>query len=63
MQAKIFDFIPGKPFSTDNYLSAQTDSICKSNDLKLYNINPTPIEDIVPKYINNYNYDSFYSDL
>jgi len=62
MQAKIFDFIPGKPFSTDNYLSAQTDSICKSNDLKLYNINPTPIEDIVPKYINNYNYDSFYSD-
>ena len=34
----------------------------KSNDLKLYNINPTPIEDIVPKYINNYNYDSFYSD-
>ena len=62
MQAKIFDFIPGKPFSTDNYLSAQTDSICKSNDLKLYNINPTPIEDIVPKYINTYNYDSFYSD-
>ena len=62
MQAKIFDFIPGKPFSTDNYLSAQTDSICKSNDLKLDNINPTPIEDIVPKYINNYNYDSFYSD-
>ena len=28
IQARVFDFLPNKPFSTDNYLSAQTDSIC-----------------------------------
>ncbi|MAJ90786.1 MAG: epimerase [Legionellales bacterium] len=63
IQAKIFDFLPGKPFSTDNYLSAQIDSICKQNDLKIYDIKPTPLEDIVPSYLVKDNYDSFYSDL
>ena len=63
IQAKIFDFLPGKPFSTDNYLSAQIDSTCKHNDLKIYDIKPTPLEDIVPSYLVKDNYDSFYSDL
>ena len=25
------DFLPGKPFSTDNYLSLQLDSVCTRN--------------------------------
>ena len=58
-QARVFDFLPNKPFSTDNYLSAQTDSICKCNDLFRYNIKPTAIEDIVPQYLAGYH--SFYS--
>ncbi len=61
IQARIFDFIPGKPFSTDNYLSAQTNSICECNDLFRYNIKPTAIEDIVPHYLSDYEYSSFYS--
>tara|TARA_B100000586_G_scaffold235829_1_gene186391 strand:+ start:244 stop:1200 length:957 start_codon:yes stop_codon:yes gene_type:complete len=61
IQAKVFDFLPGKPFSTDNYLSAQTDSICECNDLFRYNIKPTAIEDIVPQYLSDYEYHSFYS--
>jgi NADH dehydrogenase len=61
IQARIFDFIPGKPFSTDNYLSAQTNSICECNDLFRYNIKPTAIEDIVPEYLSDYKYRSFYS--
>ena len=60
-QARVFDFLPNKPFSTDNYLSAQTDSICKCNDLFRYNIKPTAIEDIVPQYLAGYKYHSFYS--
>ena len=63
IQAKAFDFLPGKPFSTDNYLSAQIDSTCKHNDLKIYDIKPTPLEEIVPSYLVKDNYDSFYSDL
>ena len=61
IQAKIFDFLPGKPFSTDNYLSAQTDSICECNDLFRYNIKATAIEDVVPQYLSGYEYRSFYS--
>ena len=60
-QARVFDFLPNKPFSTDNYLSAQTDSICECNDLFRYNIKPTAIEDIVPQYLAGYKYNSFYS--
>ena len=60
-QARVFDFLPNKPFSTDNYLSAQTDSICECNDLFRYNIKPTAIEDIVPQYLAGYKYHSFYS--
>ena len=61
IQARVFDFLPNKPFSTDNYLSAQTDSICECNDLFRYNIKPTAIEDIVPQYLAGYKYHSFYS--
>jgi NADH dehydrogenase len=61
IQARIFDFVPGKPFSTDNYLSAQTNSICECNDLFRYNIKPTAIEDIVPHYLSDCKYRSFYS--
>jgi len=31
LQARIMEFVPGKPFSQDNYLSLQTDSVCKDN--------------------------------
>ena len=60
-QARVFDFLPNKPFSTDNYLSAQTDSICECNDLFRYNIKATAIEDVVPQYLSGYEYRSFYS--
>ena len=61
IQARVFDFLPNKPFSTDNYLSAQSDSVCECNDLFRYNIKPTAIEDIVPQYLAGYKYYSFYS--
>lgn len=60
IQATVFDFVPGKPFSTDNYLSAKTDSVCECNDLTRYNIQATAIESIVPQYLNNTSYRSAY---
>ena len=47
MQARFCDFVPGRPFSFDNYLSLQTDSVCDKND----SLCSTPIEDIAPRYI------------
>ncbi len=53
IQARIFDFIPGKPFSTDNYLSAKMASVCTENDLARFGITPTTIESVVPRFLNN----------
>ena len=53
IQAAIFDFVPGKPFSTDNYLSAKIDSICHHNDLHELDITPSTIQSIVPQYLSN----------
>ncbi len=62
IQAAMFDFIPGKPFSTDNYLSAQTDSVCDENDLAVYDIDPKTVESIVPTYLTYSSYRSHYTD-
>lgn len=55
MQAAVFDFVPGKPFSTDNYRSTSLDSICRNGgDLQqAFGITPTAIEAVVPTYLGN----------
>ena len=63
IQAAIFDFIPGKPFSTDNYLSAKIDSVCKVHDLARFDIDATAIESIVPQYLKHYSYRSHYTEF
>ena len=47
LQARFCDFVPGRPFSFDNYLSLQTDSVCDKSD----SLCSTPIEDIAPRYV------------
>ena len=61
LQAAVFDFVPGKPFSTDNYLSAQTDSVCEANDLARCAIEPAALESVVPGYLNRRSYRSVYA--
>ena len=51
MQAAIFDFVPGKPFSTDNYRSLVVDSVCSVNGLARLGIKPQPLAAIVPRYL------------
>lgn len=51
LQAKILQRVPGKPFSFDNYLSLQTDSVCGSNGLATLGIQATDIDAIVPMYL------------
>ncbi len=47
LQGKILGVLPASPFSTDNYLSLQTDSICDNPECRL----PTSINAVVPRYI------------
>ncbi len=51
LQAAICDFVPGKPFSTDNYRSLLVDSVCKVNGLARLGIKPQPLEAILPRYL------------
>lgn len=51
MQARVFDYFPGKPFSVDNYWSLQKDAVCAQNALTDFGIAPTAIDAIVPSYL------------
>jgi NADH dehydrogenase len=51
MQASLLQFAPGKPFTPDNYLSLQTDSVCTRNGLADIGITPTPMEPIAAQYL------------
>lgn len=51
LQARLLEFAPGKPFSMDNYLSLQVDSVCRDdNGLQQLDITPTALEAIMPRY-------------
>ncbi len=51
LQAAICEFVPGKPFSTDNYRSLLVDSVCKVNGLARLGIRPQPIDAVLPSYL------------
>jgi NADH dehydrogenase len=51
LQGAVMDFVPGKPFSSDNYLSLQTDNTSARNDLPDLGIKPRSIESVVPDYL------------
>jgi len=51
LQGFLMDFVPGKPFSTDNYLSLQTDNTSEENSLPRFGIHPRSIESVVPGYL------------
>lgn len=51
LQAAIMDFVPGKPFSTDNYRSLQVANLTADNALPKLDIRPASVEAIVPSYL------------
>ena len=51
LQAAVMDFVPGKPFSTDNYRSLQTPNTSDHNALPRFGISPRSIEAEVPGYL------------
>jgi NADH dehydrogenase len=51
LQAAAFDFVPGKPFSTDNFLSLKRDSVGGIDGLYRLGIKKTPLGAIVPRQL------------
>jgi len=44
LQAKVLQYLPGKPFTPDNYLSLQTPSVCREDGLAALGINAQSLE-------------------
>lgn len=52
LQANLFEYFPGKPFSRDNLRSASLDNVCRDNNgLSQLGIEPTAINEVVPTYL------------
>lgn len=63
LQARMLELAPGKPFSRDNYLSMQVDSVSEDNGLPALGIEPQSIEAIVPTYLGGQDRESRYQRL
>jgi NADH dehydrogenase len=50
-QAAVCDFVPGKPFSTDNYRSLLVDSVARADGFARLGIRPQPFSAILPHYL------------
>lgn len=51
LQGLVCDFVPGKPFSSDNYKSLKIDNVSKKNGLKDLGIDPRPMQGYVSAYL------------
>ena len=52
LQATVLEYVPGKPFSLDNYRSLSLDNVCAGDALRaVFDIEPTPLEQIAPGYL------------
>ena len=51
VQASIMDLVPGKPFSTDNYLSLTVHSICEHDGCKGLGLKPASMESMLPAWL------------
>jgi NADH dehydrogenase len=51
LQAGVMQWLPGKPFTLDNYNSMKVDSVCDGEFPEVFDITPQPLEAIVPAYL------------
>lgn len=51
LQARLFEFVPGQPFTRDNYLAMQHDSVCSEDGRARLGIDATPVSASVPDYL------------
>jgi NADH dehydrogenase len=51
MQAHVLQYLPGKPFTPDNYLSLRTASVCSHNGLAELGVKPTPLHAMAPRIL------------
>lgn len=63
LQARLLEFVPGKPFTRDNYLSLQQDSVCERDGLGELGIERTALSAVVPAFLQQRNARGYFSQL
>lgn len=51
LQGRVFDFVPGKPFSSDNFRSLLLDSVCSDDGFDRLGISPWPMSEKAPEWL------------
>jgi len=51
LMAAVMDYVPGKPFSRDNYQSLKTDNTSDNSGFAYFGIEPRSIDFVVPDYL------------
>jgi len=51
LQAAVLEWVPGKPFSLDNYHSLLTDNVCEGEFPTVFGFQPTTLESVAPVYL------------
>ncbi len=54
LQAFVMDFVPGRPFSSDNYRSLRVDSVCTADGLAELGIKPQSMEGAARQYLGSF---------
>lgn len=49
--AATMEWVPGKPFSWDNFQSLQTDNVSENNGFTYFHVEPKAIDQVVPDYL------------
>lgn len=55
LQGRVFDFVPGKPFSSDNFKSLLLDSVCSDNGFERLGIEPWPMREKAAEWLEQNN--------
>jgi uncharacterized protein YbjT (DUF2867 family) len=53
LQASILQFVPGKPFTPDNFRSLQVANVCDAPFPAVFGITPSRLDEIVPTYLSS----------
>lgn len=51
LQGRVLDFVPGKPFSSDNFKSLLIDSVCSDNGFERLGLEPTAMSEKAPEWL------------
>jgi NADH dehydrogenase len=63
LQAQVMQWLPGKPFTPDNYRSLQVDAVCRGAFPALFDISPASVESVVPYYLGKRDQQSVYDAM